>query len=101
MNNVAYLFDDEQETIGVKVVSVPAYQTSDGRVFHSKADAERHEAEENLIKTLVHTYNKGSDRIAGTTIRGWGDEWVPARQEDVIGYTRRIISHLRREKLLK
>lgn len=101
MNNLAYLFDQEEKQTGISMVNVPAYKTSDGKIFNSKSDAEKHEAEEHLIHTLVRNLNRGPNRICGTTLRGYGEEWVPARISDVEQYTRNIISYLKQNNLLK
>lgn len=101
MNNLAYLHAEDETDNGIIMVNVPAYKTSDGKVFHNRSDAERHEAEEQLVDLLVATYNSGINRISGSAIRGHGVEWVPANQNEVRQYTKKILNHLRNTNLLK
>lgn len=97
LGQVLELFDIETESAGVKQISVPAYQTSDGKVFHNKHEADEHEASEQLIKNLVEDYQtwKNPAQVGGWTARGMGDEFVRAERHTMERYTRYIISKIK------
>jgi len=99
MNNIAYLYDEDKSKneTGVRTVTVPAYQTSDGKIFNSKKEAEEHEANEQLIKNLVENYQtwKNPVQVGGWTVRGMGDEFVRADRRTMESYTRYIISKIK------
>ena len=99
MNNIAYLYDEDKSKneTGVRTVTVPAYQTSDGKIFSSKEEAEEHEANEQLIKDLVESYQTWNNptQVGGWTARGIGDEFVRADHRTMERYTRYIISKIK------
>ena len=99
MNNLAYLFDEDKSKNenGVRTVTVPAYQTSDGTIFNNKKKAEAHEANEQLVKNLVKKYQhwNNSFRVGGWTMRGNGDEFVTADHQKLEAYTRYVINQIK------
>lgn len=97
MGQLVELFDEDVNTTGIKQVSLPAYQTSDGTIFNTKNEAEEHEASEQLVKTLVKKYQRwdSSDRVGGWTMRGDGWEFVTADNGKMESYTRYIISQIK------
>ena len=97
MGQLLELFDNGDNHKGVKQVSMPAYQTSDGKIFSSKEEAEEHEANEQLIKNLVENYQtwKNPVQVGGWTVRGIGDEFVRADRRTMESYTRYIISKIK------
>ena len=97
MGQLLELFDNGDNHKGVKQVSMPAYQTSDGQIFYTKREAEDHEASEQLIKDLVNNYQtwKNPVQVGGWTARGMGDEFVRADKKTLERYTRYIISKIK------
>ena len=93
-------FGNNEEYNGVTQISVPAYRTSDGTVYNTKEQADKHEAAEQQIKDLVNNYNRGlewrHDRvIGGRTMRGYGWEFVHADKKTLEHYTRYVISKIK------
>lgn len=98
MGQVLELFEtDENETVGVKEVRVPAYQTSDGTIFKTKQEADAHEAQEQFVKNTVKDYQRYNNpfRVGGYTMRGNGDEFVTADHRNLEAYTRYVISQIK------
>lgn len=97
MGRILNLFDETDNSTGVKQVSMPAYQTSDGQIFYTKKEAEDHEASEQLIKDLVNSYQtyKNPIQVGGWTLRGIGDEFVRADRHTLERYTRYVISKIK------
>jgi len=97
MGQLVELFDDATDTTGIKQVSLPAYQTSDGTIFNTKKEAEAHEANEQLVKNLVEKYQhwNNSFRVGGWTMRGNGDEFVTADHRNLEAYTRYVINQIK------
>lgn len=97
MGQVFELFETDNNPTGIKQVSLPAYQTSDGTIFHTKREAEEHEANEQLVKDLVNKFQKWSNpsKVGGWTMRGMGDEFVKADNRTLEAYTRYVISQIK------
>jgi len=97
MGQVLELYNSNNESTGIKQISLPAYQTSDGKIFHTQKEAEKHEATEQMIKDLVNEYQdwRHSFRVGGWTMRGVGDEFVPADNRKLEAYTRFVISQIK------
>lgn len=97
MGQILELFDEDTQTTGVKQVTVPAYQTSDGTIFNSKLEAEAHEENERLVEDLVTDYQRWDSnwRVGGWTMRGNGDEFVTADRRTLESYTRYVISKIK------
>lgn len=97
MGQVLELFETDTAEDGIKKITIPAYQTSDGTIFHNQHEAEEYEAKERLVKSLVEDYQnwKNSYRVGGWTIRGMGDEFVEADSRTLEAYTRYVISQIK------
>jgi hypothetical protein len=90
--NIVNLKKDQNDQSSVKIVSIPHYQTTDGRNFRNKTEAEAHQRLLNKADELTRQ-NLGS--VYGTTPRGWGTEFVNASYGTLHEYTVRILEELK------
>jgi len=97
MGQILDLFENDNYSTGVKQISMPAYQTSNGKIFYTKGEAEDYEASEQLIKDLVNNYQtwNNPNQVGGWTLRGMGDEFVRADCNTLEIYTRYIVSQIK------
>ena len=98
-----------ERDVVVKQIKVYAYKTTDGKIFNTKEMAEEHEANEQLVKSLIQSFQFHDHRITrptrsamrlgvavyGLANRGGGYEIVEPRRGSMEAYTRYVISQIK------
>lgn len=93
-----------ERDVVVKQIKVYAYKTTDGKIFNTKEMAEEHEANEQLVKSLIQSFQYHDDTINrlrwgvavyGLANRGGGYEIVTPRPGSMEAYTRYVISQIK------